>query len=160
MHQSLLEACPWLFACGLMVEDHLELVSLKRSRIILLLLRNKLCLGVLIFFQRDTSSRWPSTTRPQAKSQGQASRGDWCIWGSSQSLGQVGSQDYIKFYFIEYNYNSKDCHQDDVDPEEEELESSWGWLRQHSSLISLWRGQVQSTSTSCTSSRSHKPSCW
>ena len=26
MHQSLLEACPCLFACGLVVEDHLELV--------------------------------------------------------------------------------------------------------------------------------------
>ena len=36
----------------------------------------------------------------------------------------VGSQDYVKFYFIKYNYNSKDSHQDDVDPEEEELESS------------------------------------
>ena len=33
-------------------------------------------------------------------------------------------QDYIKFYFIKYDYNSKDPHQDDVDPEEEELESS------------------------------------
>ena len=32
-----------------------------------------------------------------------------------------GSQDYIKFYFIKYDYNSKDSHQDDVDPEEEEL---------------------------------------
>ena len=40
------------------------------------------------------------------------------------SLGQVGSQDYIKFYFIKHNYDSKDSHQDDVDPEEEELESS------------------------------------
>ena len=29
-----------------------------------------------------------------------------------------------KFYFIKYDYNSKDSHQDDVDPEEEELESS------------------------------------
>ena len=37
---------------------------------------------------------------------------------------QVGSKDYIKFYFIKYDYNSKDSHQDDVDPEEEELESS------------------------------------
>ena len=34
----------------------------------------------------------------------------------------MGSQDYVKFYFIKYNYNSKDSHQDDVDPEEEELE--------------------------------------
>ena len=34
------------------------------------------------------------------------------------------SQDYVEFYFIKYNYNSKDSHQDDVDPEEEELESS------------------------------------
>ena len=42
----------------------------------------------------------------------------------TQSLGQVGSQDYVKFYFIKYDYNSKDSHQDDVDPEEEELESS------------------------------------
>ena len=33
-------------------------------------------------------------------------------------------QDYIKFYFIKYDYNSKDSHQDDVDPEEEGLESS------------------------------------
>ena len=40
------------------------------------------------------------------------------------SLVQVGPQDYVKFYFIKYNYNSKDSHQDDVDPEEEELESS------------------------------------
>ena len=44
-------------------------------------------------------------------------------------------QDYIKFYFIKYNYNSKDSHQVDVDPKEEELESSWGWLRQQTSLI-------------------------
>ena len=28
MHQSPLEACPCLFACGLVVEDHLGLVSL------------------------------------------------------------------------------------------------------------------------------------
>ena len=34
----------------------------------------------------------------------------------------MGSQDYIKFYFIKYDYNPKDSHQDDVDPEEEELE--------------------------------------
>ena len=50
MHQSPLEACPCLFAYGLVVEDHLELVSLEGSRIILLLLRNKLRLGILIFF--------------------------------------------------------------------------------------------------------------
>ena len=50
MHQVPLEACPCLFACGLVVEDHLELVPLEGSRIILLLLRNKLRLGVLIFF--------------------------------------------------------------------------------------------------------------
>ena len=48
MSQSLFEASPCLLAYGLVVEDHLELVSLKGSRI-LLLLRNKLCLGVLIF---------------------------------------------------------------------------------------------------------------
>ena len=36
----------------------------------------------------------------------------------------LSPQDYVKFYFIKYNYNSKDSHQDDVDPEEEELESS------------------------------------
>ena len=35
-----------------------------------------------------------------------------------------GSQDYIKFYFIKYVYNSKDSHQVDVDPKEEELVSS------------------------------------
>ena len=93
------------------------------------------------------------------KRQGQASRGDWWIWRSSQSLGQVGSQDYTKFYFKKYNYNSKDSHQDDVDPEEEELESSWGWLRQQTSLIFILGGQVQSTSISCTTSRSHTPSC-
>ena len=50
MNQSLLEACPCLLACGLVVEDHLELVSFERSGVILLLLRNKLRLGVLIFF--------------------------------------------------------------------------------------------------------------
>ena len=33
----------------------------------------------------------------------------------------MGSQDYFKFYFIKYDYNPKDSHQDDVDPEEEEL---------------------------------------
>lgn len=87
------------------------------------------------FLQGDTSSRWSSTTRPQAKRQGQASRGDWCIWRSSKGLGQVGSQVYLKFYFIKYIYNPKDSHQDDVNPKEEELESSWGWLRQHISLI-------------------------
>ena len=46
----------------------------------------------------------------------------------------MGFQDYVELYFIKYNYNSKDSHQVDVDPEEEELESSWGWLRQHTSL--------------------------
>ena len=50
----------------------------------------------------------------------------------------MDSQDYIKFYF-KYDYNPKDSHQDGVDPEEEELDSSWGWLRQHTSLIILAR---------------------
>ena len=36
----------------------------------------------------------------------------------------LSPQDYVKFYFIKYYYNSKDSHQDDVDPKEEELESS------------------------------------
>ena len=31
MHRSLLKACPCLFACGLVVEDHLELVSLGKK---------------------------------------------------------------------------------------------------------------------------------
>ena len=50
MSQSLLEACPCLLACGLVVEDRLSLCSLERSGVILLLLRNKLRLGVLISF--------------------------------------------------------------------------------------------------------------
>ena len=33
-------------------------------------------------------------------------------------------KDYIKFYFIKYDYNSKDSHQDGVDTKEQELESS------------------------------------
>jgi len=36
----------------------------------------------------------------------------------------VGPQDIIKFYFVKLNFNPKDSQQDDVDPEEEELESS------------------------------------
>ena len=47
----------------------------------------------------------------------------------------MGSQDYIKFYFIKFHYNPKDSHQNYVDPKEEGLESSWGWLRQQTSLI-------------------------
>ena len=43
---------------------------------------------------------------------------------STQGLGQMDSQDYFKFHFIKYNYNTEDSHQDGVDPEEEELESS------------------------------------
>ena len=54
MHQSPLEACPCLCSRGLVVEDHLVLVFLEGSRIILLLLRNKLRLGVLIFFQLNS----------------------------------------------------------------------------------------------------------
>jgi hypothetical protein len=34
------------------------------------------------------------------------------------------SQDFFKFYFVKLNYNSKDSHQVDVGPKEEELESS------------------------------------
>ena len=34
------------------------------------------------------------------------------------------TQDYVKLYFIKYNYNSKDSHQVDVGPKEEELECS------------------------------------
>ena len=30
----------------------------------------------------------------------------------------MGYQDYITFYLIKYDYNSKDSHQVDVDPEE------------------------------------------
>ena len=33
----------------------------------------------------------------------------------------MDSQDYFKFHFIKYDYNSKDSHQVDVDPKEEEL---------------------------------------
>ena len=55
----------------------------------------------------------------------------------------MGSHDYIKFYFIKYDYNSKDSHQDGVDPEEKELESSWAWLRQHTSLISFGKDMLQ-----------------
>jgi hypothetical protein len=36
----------------------------------------------------------------------------------------VGFQGFIKFYFVKLNFNPKDSHQVDVDPEEEELESS------------------------------------
>jgi hypothetical protein len=36
----------------------------------------------------------------------------------------VGSQDIVKFYFVKLKFNPKDSHQIDVDPEEEELESS------------------------------------
>src|SRR3954464_7643380 len=50
MYQFPLEACPCLFACGLVGKIILSLCPFERSRIILLLLRNKLRLGVLIFF--------------------------------------------------------------------------------------------------------------
>ena len=88
--------------------------------------------------QRNTSSRWSSTTRPQAKRQGQVSRRDWLIWRTTSSFGQVGSKGLIKFYFIKCYYNYKDSHQVDVGPKEEELESSWGWLRQQTSLTFIY----------------------
>jgi hypothetical protein len=50
----------------------------------------------------------------------------------------VGSQDFIEFYFIKCYYNSKDSHQVDVGPKEEELESSWGWLCQQTSLTFIY----------------------
>ena len=35
----------------------------------------------------------------------------------------MGSQDYIKFNFIKYDYNSKDSHPDGVDPEEKKAKA-------------------------------------
>ena len=36
----------------------------------------------------------------------------------------MGSKDYVKLYLVKFYYNSKDSHQVDVDPKEEELERS------------------------------------
>ena len=58
MHQSPLGACPCLFACGLVVEDHLELVFLGKKYDILLGI--ELLLGVLIFFPLNSIGIEPS----------------------------------------------------------------------------------------------------